>query len=79
MAHGRRWKLWFTRQEDHYKGITAFPRQHCSHTLIEFEVDTARYHTHAKLTEIIAQLRSEINSKTSAATHSAAAGVQNHT
>ena len=62
IAHGRRWKLWFTRQEDHHDGITAFPLQHRSHELIEFEVDTARYHTHPKLPEIIAQLKSEINS-----------------
>ena len=46
----------------HHDGITAFPRQHRSHELIEFEVDTAHYHTHPKLPEIIAQLKSEINS-----------------
>ena len=51
----------FTRQEDHHKGITAFPWQHLTHELIVFDVDTAYYHTHPKLPEIIAQLRAEIN------------------
>ena len=62
IAHGRRWKLWFTRQEDHLNGITAFPWQNRTHELIEFEVDTGRYHTHPKIPEILAKLRSEMNS-----------------
>ena len=61
LAHGRRWKLWFTRQMDHIDGITAFPQQHRTHVLITFEYDTAYYHTHPKLPEIITQLRSEEN------------------
>ena len=61
LAHGRRWKLWFTRQMDHIDGITAFPQQHRTHVLMTFEFDTAYYHTHPKLPEIITQLRSEEN------------------
>ena len=61
LAHGRRWKLWFTRQMDHSEGITAFPQQHRTHVLITFEYDTAYCHTHPKLPEIITQFRSEEN------------------
>eukprot|EP00966_Prymnesium_polylepis_P173489 4013764-Prymnesium_polylepis.1 len=51
--------LVLTRQMDHADGITACPQQHRTHELITFEVDTAYYHKHPKLPEIIAQLRSE--------------------
>eukprot|EP00966_Prymnesium_polylepis_P332145 7387671-Prymnesium_polylepis.2 len=53
MAHGRRWKLWFAKQEDHHNGITAFPRQRRSHLLIDFEVDTAHYTTDGKIPDIL--------------------------
>ena len=52
---------------DHADGITAFPHSATSHARAYgfisavrlIEVDTAYYHTHPKLPEIIAQLRSE--------------------